>query len=225
MRRLSRLLSTLPNNRRAFTFAEVLIGMGIAGIIMATVYGIYHFGIKVAYRGFDETALQMDSRQVLLKICEDLNFAESIEEISNSHIKIKKFFTKGDVDLKLYGDRNTQDITYRVLRENGRGVIRRYIDIDGAVIMTADEIDENLFTAYVEKDILEQDKEGNRTVRKVFRFFNTFLNESKDRKNIVLVRLDLKAAQGNEKIEVITKAALPFVHNLIKEPNWNGGNN
>ncbi|MDD2714352.1 MAG: prepilin-type N-terminal cleavage/methylation domain-containing protein [Candidatus Wallbacteria bacterium] len=211
-------------NKKAFTFIELMVAMGIAGIVMTTVYQVYSVGMKWSNQGFNETALQIDVRTLLEEMSEDLQYASKIEEFKSNRIKFKKFFKKDESTVRIYGDQDVQDIAYEIVRAEGKYQILRYVDIDKGVKLTVDEIDENVFfTGYVEKDVIEADKAGNRIKKKVFRLFDSFVDDSADREKISLIRIDFKVRIKEEVLQVITKVGLPYIHNQNLEPYWNGG--
>lgn len=211
-----------PSDKRAFTIAEVLIASAIAAILMTTVYGLYSFGMRVSNNGLDETSLQLEIRTLLSGMVEDLHTATEIIEFKPNKILFKRFFKKTGNDLQVYGNHNTQIVGYEITRENGKGVIKKIVDIEGHQVVRATEIDENAFLGYVEEEKIKE--KGDKKIKtRSFVPFDTFMGDSKDRKKISLIRVHLKLKQKKEIVDVITKIELPYIHGHNLEPNWNGG--
>jgi len=210
------------SDKRGFTIAEVLIASAIAAILMTTIYGLYSFGMRVSNKGLDETSLQMEIRTLLSDMVENLHTATEIIEFKPNKILFKRFFKKTGNDLQVYGDNNTQIIGYEITREDGKGVIKKIIDIDGHQVVRAMEIDENAFIGYMEEERIKE-KAGKKIKTRSFVPFDTFMGDSKERGNISLIRVHLKLKQKKEIVDVITKVELPYIHGHILEPNWNGG--
>jgi len=212
------------NNNHAFTIAEVLIASAIAAILMTTIYGLYSFGMRVSNEGLDETSLQMEVRTLLSQMCEDLKCASEIIEFKPNKIMFKKFFKKTENDLQVYGNNNTKVVGYEITRENGHGIIKKYTDIDNHIVVRCTEIDENAFIGYVEEEKIK-DKDGKKIKTRIFKPYDTFMGDSKDRKKISLIRIKLNLKQKKDSVNIITKVALPYIHGHNLEPNWNGGKN
>lgn len=223
MSQFSRFIRQLSRNRNGFSFVEIMISMSIGAIVMSAVYGIYSFSARTSNKGYNETVLQSDSRKLLDLIAEDLHYASSVEEFKSSRIKLKKFFKRDESQIRIYGDQNLQTITYEIFRDDGQYTIRRYEDIDWSKKITLDEVDENLFTAYIENDQITSDKAGNKVRKRTFKIFDGFMDDSQDRKKISLIRISLNGKYKNEEISLVTKIALTHVHNRNLEPDWNDG--
>lgn len=212
----------LRNKKYSFTLIELLMALGIAGILFTTLYGVYIFGMKISHKGFTETQLQMETRIFLQNLCDDLGYAYKLEEFSNNRIKFKRFFKNPNTNENSFGESSLQDITYEITRENGKSVIKRYIDIKGTTLLTADSINEDIFIGYKQKDIVK--KIGAKNVKsRFFEIYDTFIGDSEGRKKITLIRINLNIKKNNEEIQVITKVSLPYIYKKLLEPYWNGG--
>jgi hypothetical protein len=213
----------LLRSKIAFTIVEVLVASAIAATLMTTIYGLYSFGMKVSNKGLSETSLQMEVRTLLSEMCEDLHSASEIIEFKSNKIRFKKFFKKTGNDLQVYGNNNTQVVGYEITRENGKAVIKRYIDIDGHPVVEASNIDSNAFIGYMEIEKIKEHKNGKKTKTREFIPYDTFMGDSKERSKISLIRIHLHIKQKKEAIDIITKVELPYIHGHNLEPNWNRG--
>ena len=199
--------------KNGFTFVELMIGIAIGVFIMSVVFGFYIMAHKLFFKGRNKSDLMNQAKNTLNIMCEELNRAEKIEEISDVMIRFKAHPLKPEKNS--IDSNELEDITYILDRDES--TITRISDYDEKVLFDADNInidkDEKkipLFTPFIKRrdsSLLER--------------WEAEYSDSEKQSRICYLRIRLSGGIKKESIDVVTGVRLEFMYARQLQPDWN----
>jgi|GEM_PF-7036091 len=199
-------------NKVGFTLVELLIGMAIGVFIMSVVFGFYIMAHKLFFKGRYKSDLMSQAKYAMNIMCEELNRAEEIEEITDVMIRFKAHPLKPEKGM--IDSNNLTDITYILDRDES--TLTRISDYDEKVLFAADNINTvdgekfTLFTPYIKR-------RGTSVLQK----WEVEYSDSEKQSRICYIRIRLSGEIKQEKIDVISGIRLEFMQAKQLQPDWN----
>ncbi|PLX18360.1 MAG: hypothetical protein C0601_04905 [Candidatus Muiribacterium halophilum] len=199
--------------KNGFTFVELMIGIAISVFIMSVVFGFYIMAHKLFFKGRNKSDLMNQAKNTLNIMCEELNRAEKIEEITDVMIRFKAHPLKPDKNS--VDSTELQDITYILDRDDN--TLKRISDYDEKVLFDASNInidkDEDkipLFTPFIKRrnsSMLDK--------------WEVEYSDTEKQNRICYLRIRISGSIKKESIDVVTGVRLEFMHAKQLQPDWN----
>jgi prepilin-type N-terminal cleavage/methylation domain-containing protein len=212
----------MMGKRRGFTLLELLMAFGVSTILLATIYFFYFGILKTTTGGTAKIELNQICETTLQNLMNDLRLGYRFSELRPHRFVIQRVPAAPITSDELSNLSGVPllPIEYDLVRDDKTRkttLFRRESQAErGKEIFTVDECDPEIFKGYV----LDLPQEKDDTMPK-FHVFDTQTQPSGDLGKIALVRISLKLGVGADKIAVVSKAYLPFVHNATLQGNWN----
>lgn len=210
---------------RGFTLLEMLmafaIGAGITGVVYFFYFGVLKTNVKASSR-VDLTRL---AEIELERIVRELQLAVKMVELKPDSLTFRRPQVRswGGSGFEVNMDLDThkfETVTYqRVPVENGRFVELQYVRAMSApeTLFRVDTLEPEIFTGWV----IPKGAEETPTEVPAMEPYDRDRDVRSDLERVPLIRIRFHMSDGQDRIDIQTKAFVPPIWAQIVQPNWN----
>lgn len=213
--------------RAAFTLLEILIGMAISSMLIASIYLFYMGLTRTQKKSEDRIELNTYAKIYLEQVARELQMAVEFTEIKPDQISFRRpeveaveTETGGGYEVNMDLESRKFDIvTYRRKKLDKRKIAFQRVISGGMpeTLFTVQELSKEIFRAWVIPRGAEEDPY---TVPDMISYDPARAVRS-DLQRIPLVRIAFHMKTGNDSLQIATKAFIPPVYAKIVQPDWN----